>query len=360
MSALGSVRVNVQVNLHHPPNMGRPRSSPLRQDLNNKPPTPAPDGRPLHSPLEEPTLKSMTFRDFSPGEIHFWPPREMRSFNPKEPLADWRAAEIKDREPEKFRDLAAKEVRDFGPARLKDLSARELKRDWTPREIRSFRPRELREVDPRLTRDFRAKEMKDLGVKKTRDFSPAPLAAFEPMAPKDFKPLPFGEFEPREIRFFEPREVRRLEQMELVDIAPPPTREPPQPKEIDPHALEGPIPVVHQELTPEEPFVPEPFRPREVQRVDFSVLDDLKTIPGIRNLDLPGSEAYYRSLGRPEIDPELVKAQGTHDRYIHTFSKQPMSHWHYHYVPVPKDNIPPPRNRTVHFPDRRGLVDATA
>ena len=208
--------------------------------------------------------------------------------------------------------------------------------------------------------DLSAAVQKSAGEKAPTPMRMMAARGMAPMAPKDFKPLPFGEFEPREIRFFEPREVRRLEQMELVDIAPPPTREPPQPKEIDPHALEGPIPVVHQELTPEEPFVPEPFRPREVQRVDFSVLDDLKTIPGIRNLDLPGSEAYYRSLGRPEIDPELVKAQGTHDRYIHTFSKQPMSHWHYHYVPVPKDNIPPPRNRTVHFPDRRGLVDATA
>jgi hypothetical protein len=360
MSALGSVRVNVQVNLHLPPNTGQARSSTIQPSPGRSDSIPTPDGRPLHDSFQEPVAKTVAFKDLEPGEIHFWPPREMRTFSPKEPLSEWRPAEIKDREPEKFRDLAAKGVRDFSPAQIKDVSARELHRDWTPSEIRSFRPWELREVDPQTTHFFRPREMKDVGVKETRDFTPAPLATFKPHRTMDFDPLPFGEFHPREIRFPDPQEIKHLRPAELVDIAPPPTMEPHLPQAIEPWALEPPTPVVYQDLTSKELFVPEPFEPREVERVDLSALDDLTVIPGTKDLDLPGSEAYYHPLGRPQIDTELIKAQGPHDRYLHTTHKQPMSHWHYHYVPVPKDNIPPPRNRNVHFPDRRGLVDATA
>ena len=70
-------------------------------------------------------------------------------------------------------------------------------------------------------------------------------------------------------------------------------------------------------------------------------------------------EACGQAPEKAGIDPAPARTCRDRDRVIHKYSRRAASHWHYHYKPVPAEEVQPPRNRNVVLPRKGGILDAT-
>ncbi len=132
--------------------------------------------------------------------------------------------------------------------------------------------------------------------------------------------------------FFKPKEIRNFRPAELVDVDPKLT-------ELSVGAGEAAAAVQAAKASAPEIRVP------QGQKVEV--------------MDLPDQDTYRYQPRIAEISPRVGEAYRKKEQVIHTFSHDSISHWHYHYNPVPADDVQPPRNRSIVLPRKGGILNQT-
>ncbi len=234
--------------------------------------------------------------------------------------------------------IAAQTMPETREVPSREIRPKEMK-EAAPLRFQEIEPQELHSRDPKLP-DPPSPETLSVRTSKTLE----PIQS-RPREPKDLEPEPFRELEltpldPRELKprlryeemFFRPRALRDVEPFARADLAPAELKAPREGwarmKEID---------------TPRVAVSGEPH-PRG------------ETVP---LLDLPDSETYRHTPRVQEINPRLAQSYKGKYQVVHKYSHEPMSHWHYHYNPVPADDVQPVRNRNVVLPRIGGVLDRT-
>ncbi len=213
-----------------------------------------------------------------------------------------------------------------------------LSREMKPAEIREFSPRDFREFDPQEIRVCRPEPLDQPEPDKVK------IRSFDTVEYRSLARVEAREVERLDIRQFDFPDPAELRPRELKDFSRP-SVEGPEMAAIEASELKPALRFEDLFFQPRDYIQPEPFEPAEIETIKAEPYRGQTA----QYLDVADPDTYNNEARGPKLHPRAAQAYQDRDRVIHKYSHQAMSHWHYHYQAVPADDVPAPRDRSVHL-----------